>query len=383
MSKKMIYILNEANCVNNFSYSSMIAAQNLGFEYHIAGNWSYKSDNERIADEKKYGIHIHQIDFIRKPYHPSNLKAYKQLVKIVEKERFDVIHCNTPIGGIAGRLLGKRFKSSTVIYQVHGFHFYKGAPIVNWMLFYPVEKWLAHYTDVLITINSEDFELAQKKMKLRKGGRVYYAHGVGIDLSQYELPENTRKQKRLELDLKETDIALISMGDLIERKNYSVAINAVAKAGNASLQYFICGDGPEKNKLKKIAKDLGVIDQIHFLGYRTDVKELLKAADIFLFTSKQEGLARSLMEAMANGLPCIASRIRGNIDLLSGVQDSFLCETNNIESYAEKINVLAKNPKMREKIGRSSLIKVHNYSMNVVINELREYYIASIRDKIV
>lgn len=377
MSKKMLYILNIANRVNNFSYTSMIAAQNLGFEYHIAGNWDYKSDDERRADEEKYGIHIHQIDFIRIPYHPGNIKAYNRLARIVEKEKFDVIHCNTPIGGIVGRLLGKQFKTPTVIYQAHGFHFYKGAPLINWMLYYPVEKWLAHYTDLLITINSEDFELAKNKMKLRKGGKVYYVPGVGIDLSQYELPENTRGQKRGELGLKETDVALISMGDLIERKNYPVAIKAIAKADNPNLQYYICGKGPEEEKLKKIAKDLGVEHQIHFLGYRTDIKELLKAADIFLFTSKQEGLARSLLEAMASGLPCIVSRIRGNTDILSRTEGGFLCKTDDVESYAEKIDLLAKDPRMREEMGRSALISVHNFSTNVVIHELGKDYVVN------
>ena len=379
MSKKMLYILNVANRVNNFSYTSMIAAQSLDFEYHIAGNWGYKNDDERRADEEKYGIHIHQIDFIRTPYHPGNIKAYKQLARIVEKERFDVIHCNTPIGGIVGRLLGKQFKTPTVIYQAHGFHFYKGAPLLNWMLYYPVEKWLAHYTDVLITINSEDFELAKNKMKLRKGGKVYYVPGVGIDLSQYELPENIRENKRKELGLKETDVALISMGDLIDRKNYPVAIEAMAKAGNSNLQYYICGKGPEEDKLKKMAEDLGVKEQVHFLGFRTDIKELLKAADIFLFTSKQEGLARSLMEAMASGLPCVASKIRGNTDILNRTEDGFLCETNDVDSYAEKIDLLAKDPKMREAMGRNALISVHNFSTNDVIDELGKDYAANVR----
>lgn len=374
MSKKMLYILNVANHVNNFSYTSMIAAQNLGFEYHIAGNWGYKSDDERREDEEKYGIHIHQIDFIRTPYHPGNIRAYKQLSRIVEKERFDVIHCNTPIGGIVGRLLGKQFKTPTVIYQAHGFHFYKGAPLINWMLYYPVEKWLAHYTDVLITINSEDFELAKKKIKLRKGGKVYYVPGVGIDLSQYELPEYTRELKREELGLTEMDVALISMGDLIERKNYPVAIEAIAKANNPNLQYYICGKGPEEEKLKKMAEDLGVKNQIHFLGFRTDIKELLKAADIFLFTSKQEGLARSLMEAMASGLPCVASKIRGNIDLIEDSITGFLCDIKSANEFSGRIVELYKNINYSKLMGKKATEKIGRFSIEESIKSLEPIY---------
>ena len=181
------------------------------------------------------------------------------------------------------------------------------------------------------------------------------------------------------MGLKETDVALISMGDLIDRKNYPVAIEAVAKANNPSLQYFICGKGPEEDKLKKVAEDLGVKDQVHFLGFRTDVKELLKAADIFLFTSKQEGLARSLMEAMASGLPCVASRIRGNTDILNGTEDGFLCEVDDVETYAEKINILVKDPHMRKSMGKNAMISVHNFSTKVVVDELGKDYAEIVR----
>ena len=160
---KLLYVLNVAQRVNNFSHSAMLAAKELGFEFHIAGNWSYPSDLEREADEKEYGIRIHQIDFIRTPYHPGNWKAYVQLKKLVQREKYDVIHCNTPIGGVLGRVVGRQCKVPKIIYQAHGFHFFKGAPKTNWILFYPIEHWLARYTDVLITINHEDYNFAKNK----------------------------------------------------------------------------------------------------------------------------------------------------------------------------------------------------------------------------
>lgn len=374
MGKKMLYILNVANRVNSFSYTSMIAAQSSGFEYHIAGNWGYKSDDERRADEEKYGIHIHQIDFIRTPYHPGNIKAYKQLARIVEKERFDVIHCNTPIGGIVGRLLGKQFKTPTVIYQAHGFHFYKGAPLINWMLYYPVEKWLAHYTDVLITINSEDFKLAKTKMKLRKGGKVYYVPGVGIDLSQYELPEDTREKKRKELGLKKTDVALISAGELNSNKNNKVIIEALGNLQNRNLHYYLCGVGPCEEELKELAQSKGITEQVHFLGYRTDIKELFQGADVFVMPSFREGLSRSIMEAMASGLPCIVSDIRGNRDLIRTNENGVLCPANNIEELAFNIEMLTENHARREQMAHNNKVYVKEYSSKTVTDKLVEIY---------
>ena len=132
---KMLYILNVAKRVNNFSYTSMLAAQECGYDFHIAGNWSYKTKDELLEDEKKYGIHIHQIDFVRKPYSLKNRTAYRQLLTLCLKEQFDVIHCNTPIGGLLGRIVGHKCGIKTIIYQAHGFHFFKGASVINLLIY--------------------------------------------------------------------------------------------------------------------------------------------------------------------------------------------------------------------------------------------------------
>ena len=370
--KKMLYILNIANRVNNFSYTSMKAAQELGFDYHIAGNWKYANDQERIEDEKKYGIHIYQIDFVRTPYHPGNVKAYKQLKEIVEREKFDVIHCNTPIGGVVGRLLGKSCKVPTVIYQAHGFHFYNGAPVLNWMIYYPIERWLAHYTDALITINQEDFERAQS-FKLRNHGKVYYVPGVGLDPAVYHISEDVRQKKREELGLKNDDIALISAGDLVKRKNYQISVKSIAQAKNKRLQYYICGTGPEEDNLKELAKQLNADNQVHFLGFRSDMKELFGAADIFLFSTLQEGLPRSLSEAMASGLPCVASKIRGNIDLIQDGIGGTLCSADDVAAYSTAINQLASDADLRKKMKEANLKRIRSFD-----NEAAEHALLSI-----
>lgn len=371
--KKILYISNIGGkkMTGSFSGTSIVAAKELGLEYYIVANNSKMSKEQKESDEKKFGIHICHADISRSPFSKSNIRAYRQLVKLIKDEGIDYIHCNTPVGGLLGRLAGKKCRVKRVVYQAHGFHFYKGAPLKNWLIYYPVERWLAHYTDALITINKEDYERAQS-FRLRNNGKVYYVPGVGIDLSQYKLPENTREIKRTELGLKETDVALISMGDLIERKNYPVAIEAIAKANNPNLQYYICGKGPEEEKLKKMAEDLEVKEQIHFLGFRTDIKEMLKAADIFLFTSKQEGLARSLMEAMASGLPCVASRIRGNTDLLEGTRCGYLC--SNVDEYTVAINKVTDSLMVREEMGKSSLQRIKQFEMQVVIDNLVDLY---------
>lgn len=367
---KILFVSNIAKRVGTFSAASIAASKLCGMEYYYAANWEASTLEQRKEDEEKYGIRLIHIDLARSPYSLRNIKAYKQLVEFVNKERIDYIHCNTPVGGILGRLVGEKCKVKKVIYQVHGFHFFDGAPKKNWLIYYPVEKWLAKKTDVIITINKEDFARA-RTFKLKNEGKVYYVPGVGIDLTQYILPENVRKIKREELGLKGSDIALISMGDLIERKNYSVAIEAVAKINNSNVHYYICGKGPEEEKLRAIAKKMGVDKQIHFLGYRSDIKELLKASDIFMFTSKQEGLARSLMEAMASGLPCVVSKIRGNTDLIENTQCGFLC--NNVEEYTDAINRVL-DMHTTNIMQNACLERIKQFDVETVTSKLHEIY---------
>ena len=371
--EKILFISNIVKKIGAFSIASIKAAQEKGMEFHMVANWDQAGDEQIRSDEKKYNVKIHNIPLVRNPYSLANFKAYKKLVQIIEDENIDYIHCNTPVGGLLGRLAGKKCKVKKIIYQVHGFHFYKGAPVKNWLLYYPVERWLAHYTDALITINNEDYESA-KRFKLKNHGNVYYVPGVGIDTSQYRSDKQIRIEKRKELGLEVDDIALVSMGDLIERKNYPVAIEAIAKVGKPNLHYFICGQGSDKEKLISLADNLKIKGQIHFLGYRTDIKELLQAADIFLFTSLQEGMSRSLMEAMASGLPCIVSRIRGNVDLLEDKKGGYLVSVNDVKEITAKLQALASDAELRKKMSEENLIRIKNFDTAKVKKMIGEIY---------
>ncbi|MBS5592685.1 MAG: glycosyltransferase family 4 protein [Catenibacterium sp.] len=369
--KKLLFVSNISNNVGSFVVASIAAAKKCGFEFYYAANWDGATKEQIAEDEKKYGIKIVHIDLERSPYSTKNIKAYKQLVDLINKEKIDYIHCNTPVGGVLGRLAGEKCKVKKIVYEAHGFHFYEGAPKKNWMIYYPVEKWLAKKTDAIITINNEDFERA-KTFKLKNNGQVYYVPGVGMDLSQYNVPDIVREIKRNELNLKDTDFALISMGDLIDRKNYKIAIEVVAKLNNPHVHYFICGKGPEEVNLKKLAENLGVDKQVHFLGFRNDIKELLKASDTFLFTSKQEGLARSLMEAMASKIPCVVSKIRGNTELIVNNENGFLC--SGLDDYVNAIIKIMQSPDLAYKFKEKSSKHLNNFSIEKVIDCLFDVY---------
>lgn len=366
--KKALLISNLAKKFTNFIVPSIEVLQDLGYEVHTCANYSNFND-----DKSKYNVTMHQIDFERNPFNFKNIKAYKQLMKLMKEEKFDLVHCNTPIGGLLGRICARKNNVKTVIYTAHGFHFYKGAPLINSILYKNVEKFLARYTDVLITMNEEDFE-AIKKFKLKNGGQVYKVHGVGIDSKNFVIEDFNKNIYRKKLNLNKDDILLISAGDLINRKNYDIAIKAIAKCEKKSIKYFICGEGPKEEELKQLISNLNLKEQVYLLGYRNDIKELMNSADIFLFTTLQEGLPRSMMEAMSTGLPCIASNIRGNVDLIENEKGGFLNNPNSPEDFAKSISTLVNNKDLRRKMGEFNKEYVKQFDTENVKQELYNIY---------
>lgn len=354
---------------SNVSLPYLKYALDKGYDVYLGVNRNNPEELEFVLPVHKFDQHTYRSITAFK----DNYIAYKNLSEVIKKGNVEVIHCNTPVGGLVGRLAGKRHGVKKVIYTAHGFHFYKGAPLFNRTVLKWAEQLMAHWTDAIITMNNEDYKVANT-FKLRNNGKVYMVHGVGVNLSEYADVSQYRESKRNELSLGDEQIMLISMGDLVPRKNYDTAIRAIAHTKNKNLHYYICGKGPEKENLEALAESLGIKEQIHFLGFRTDIKELLSASDVFLFTTKQEGLPRSMMEAMASGLPCVASKIRGNTDLLENTNGGFLCETNDYADYAEKLNILAGNRELREEMGRENLETIKKFGIETVTEEANKIY---------
>ena len=360
--------------LENVSLPGVLAALKLGYEVYYGINRNHPERQTCDLPIKFYDSHTYRsITNIN-----DNKIAIDNLSKLIKNNNIEVIHCNTPIGGFVGRYCAHKYNVKHVIYTVHGFHFYKGAPLLKSIVIKKIEQALARWTDVIITMNQEDYEAALK-FKLKKGGRVYKVHGVGITLEEYGNIKVNRINKRLELGIKENDIVCISAGDLMPRKNYQTSIKAIANVDLPNLHYLICGSGPERVRLEKMSKDLGVEERVHFLGFRNDVKELMCISDIFLFSSFQEGLPRSLMEAMAIGLPAVVSKIRGNTDLIDDGEGGFLCDPHSEKEFSDAILRIASDENMRTSMSLRNINRIREYDVNLVKKEIEEIYIQTLK----
>ena len=364
--KKALLISNVTNRFTNFIIPSIEVLNEMGYEVYTCANYTNFND-----DKDKYSVKMHHIDFQRNPFNLKNIRAYKQLLKLMKDEKFDIVHYNTPIGGLLGRICAKKAKVPKVIYTAHGFHFFEGNNKMKNFIYKTIEKWLAKYTDAIITINEEDYQAAQK-FKLRNDGSVYKVNGVGIDISEFENVNIDIRKKREELGIKESDKVLISIGDVNKNKNTDLLIDIIYKCNNKNLKCLICGKGDQIEILKHKICNLKLESQILFLGFRNDIKELLKVSYIYISTSKREGLPRALMEAMASGLPCVVSNIRGNRDLIENDKNGYCC--NKIEEYVDAINSLIESEDKTYEFTKKNLEVIKNYDFKKVKNEIRVIY---------
>ena len=319
------------------------------------------------------GCNIYNISLLRIPFSKNNLTAIKEIKKIVLENGYDIVHCHTPVAGICTRLACRKLrkKGLKVFYTAHGFHFYKGAPFKNWLLYYPAEKLCSRFTDTLITINKEDYSFAKKKMKAK---HIEYVPGVGIDVDKFKNSVVDFNTKRKELQIPENACLLLSVGELNSNKNHQVVIRAIAQVNDKNIHYIIAGRGMLHDYLKGYAAQNGVSDRVHLLGFRNDVAELYKISDIYVLPSKREGLNVSVMEAMASGLPVICGKIRGNNDLVDEGENGLFAQPDNYMEYSLAIKELSCNPNLREKLGKSSEKKANSFSNKVINKMIKSFY---------
>lgn len=375
--KRALIVTTVASTIDQFCMNDIKLLSEMGYEINVAANF-YEGNNtsqERLGhfqnELNENGYNVHNIEFSRSPLSRSNLQAYTKLSGLISEKTFNVIHCHTPIAAFITRLAAResRNKGTKVIYTAHGFHFFNGAPLPNWLVYYPVEKMCAKHTDLLITINNEDYQRASTVFRTK----VEYIPGVGIDTEAISNTEVDRIQKRIQLGLPKDAFVVLSVGQLNKNKNHETIIRAIASLKDPNIYYLICGIGDREEYLRELAASLNIDSQVTLLGYRQDVIEVLKASDVFALPSYREGLAVAGLEAMAAGLPLVTSDIRGIDYSLDGIT-GFSCRPNDIDGYAKAFDLLQKNSDLRNKFCAYNRESVKSFDSKHVIALMSSIY---------
>ena len=364
-TKKILYVATTDSHIKAFHIPYLKMMHEKGWEVHVATN-----GNEKIpyCDKK------HAISMSRSPFKINNAKAIRQMRKIVKEEKYDIIHCHTPIGSAIARLAAKQSRKhgTKVVYTAHGFHFYKGAPIVNWLIFYPIEKYLAKYTDALITINQDDYNLAKTKFS-KRCKQITYTPGVGINTKKFAIivSEEEKRKIKEELSLKSTDIVLLCIARLDKNKNQAFLIDVMDKIQNNDIHLLLAGPDELGGYYQKLAEQKEPIN-IHFLGERNDVPKLLSISDILVTASKREGLPINIVEALAAGKPVVSLGCRGTNDLIKNGVNGYIA--NNQSDFIDKINTILNDEKLRRKIKINDKKECKKYSIDKITQQVYNIY---------
>ena len=361
--KKVLFVATIARHVISFHLPYLKELVKNGYEVHVAAN--NNEYNYDIPFTKK----IVNIPFSRQPLSKDNIKAYKMLSTLITEENYDFIHCHTPIASFLTRICNS--KETKLIYTAHGFHFYKGAPLINWMIYYPIERYLAKKTDTIITINSEDYKALSKF----KTSRKKMVNGVGVDALKFSpCDEKTKSNIRKTLGIEKNCKVLFFAAEFNSNKNQKFLIETieVLKVNHPSLLLLLAGEGPKKKELMNLCKMKNIEDNVAFLGHIENIDRWLKASDIVVSSSKREGLPVNIIEGILTGLPAVVTNCRGNRDVVQNNLNGYVIEDQN--DFISKIDFLLKNKREYNEMSKKSREIGEMYSIDVIKKEISKIY---------
>lgn len=363
---KVLFTASIQRHITSFHIPYLKFFKDQGYEVHVATNGD---DNIPYCDK-----HI-QIPFERNPLSRNNFKSYKELKRVLKENKYDLIHCHTPACSVITRLAAKKNKKkgTKVVYTAHGFHFYKGAPLKNWIIFFPIEKYLSKYTDCLITINDEDYNNALK-YKFRSK-MIRKVNGVGINCDRFKFQTSQEKNDmRQKHSFSQDDFILIYVAELSSGKNQEFIINVSARLEKdiPDLKVLFAGSGKDFDFLKEKIAAMNLDNIIYLLGYRDDVNELMMLSDIAVSASKREGLPVNIMEAMATGLPLVVTDCRGNRDLVEDGLNGYVVKDE--EMMYSKILEIYNNKELRDRCKINNQKMINKYTLDNVTKEMAIIY---------
>lgn len=368
---RILYVTTISLTMNSFFKPHIEMLVNEGNQVDLACN---SKDLPLDSLYTELGCKSHQIDFSRSPLSRRNIKAYAQLKELIKCGKYDIVHCHTPNASVITRFVCRNFRRDAglkVFYTAHGFHFFRGAPLLNWLVYYPIERLCSRWTDKLITINQEDYSLAKRRFHAKE---VHYVPGVGIDFSRFENVQVDKAAKRHEIGVPEDAFLLLSVGELNENKNHQIIVKALAKLGDPQIHYAIAGMGDKRDSLSELAKDLGVSNQVHLLGYRKDIPELNYSADAFCFPSYREGLGLAAIEAMACGLPIITSNVHGINDYSVPGVTGYKYAPGDVEGFVDGIRKCVSNCFDMTSVKEENQKRAKQYNVSYVMEKMKRIY---------
>ena len=372
--KKALLLAPMGSVHRRFNLANIAALQGLGYKVELAANFANdegpEAHNQQYVSEcKEKGIITHSIPLERHSL-TRILKCLPQVKQLLKEGQYDIVHAHTETGGLILRLAKGMKSNSSFFYTPHGMSFWKGSSLKSQVIYRPLERWICTSMDMNLGMNQEEVDVLRKW----NSKTAAYVHGIGLNLNRFQKEGRARNDVRAELGVKDEEMLILSVGELDDNKNHVVVIKALTSLEHDNFKFVVCGVGPNKDMLTKMAAEAGLSDKVIITGYRSDIPDILHAADLFVFPSFHEGMPVAALEAMACGLPLICSKIRGNVDIVKNGENGFLFEPEDYLTLAMSIDKLIYNLDLTKVFGTRNKEIVKDFSLDSLIKELTTIY---------
>lgn len=378
MNKKALIIAGTASMISQFNLLNIEVLKEYGYDVEIACDFVYGNniddkEKSRFKNElKDNNIVYHQIDFSRNFLNIfGHIKAFKQIKKLKDTQHYDLVHCHMPISAFLTKLAFKNDKTTRVIYTAHGFHFFKGAPLINWLIYYPLEKISSKWIDTLILINNEDYQLARERLLVKN---VYLTPSIGVDIDRFKNCECDKKEMLSKYNIPDNAFILLSVGELIHKKNHISVLKALSKLNNPNIYFLLVGIGKDKEELENSVHKLNLDNNVRFLYYQKEIEKIYNISDCLIHIPFREGLGMAPLEAMTSGKPLITSYINGIKDYTENEVSGICVNPNFIDEIVNAINRMYDDADFRKKCSINNIKTVEKYGKNKVRELLKEVY---------
>jgi glycosyltransferase involved in cell wall biosynthesis len=319
---------------------------------------------------------VWDVEWSRNPLDPGNLlRAPRAFRALVERERYNLVHVHTHVAAFAGRLAlrePRRRGAVSVIYTAHGFSFFPGGPRLRNALLLGLERLAGRWTDYLVTMNAED-RRAVERYRIVPPERSRYMPGIGVDADQYNPASVTDDQiaaVRRSLGIPPEAAVFTMVAEFIPRKRHRDALLAFARlagCGEPAPHLVLAGTGPLAESTRALAQSLGIASRVRFVGFRDDVAVLVRTSRAVLLLSEQEGLPRSVMEALCLEVPVIVTRVRGTDELVARSGGGLLADVGDVDRIADALAWMLAHPKESAAMGRRGRAAMTDYDVRSII----------------
>jgi glycosyltransferase involved in cell wall biosynthesis len=361
--------------------ASCVALDRAGYDCMLATSFR-ESDASSLADARRRGCRVVDIPALGREVAPlADLTALAELVRLIRRERPAIVHTHTSKAGFIGRLAAVIARAPAVIHQPHGHIFYGYYSPRRTAVFTALERQAARWTDRIITLTDRG---AQEHLA-RGIGRAeqYVAVPSGVPTAELRAAAPPRGEARARLGLDPDAFIVVGLGRLVAIKGFDLLARALPAvvAQIPSARVLLVGDGAERAHLGAIAASMGVAERLRMTGETTDVASYLAAADVVAVPSRNEGMGRVIVEAMALGLPVVATAVGGIPDVVTDGECGRLVEPEDVDALAAALIELGRDPALRRKLGEAAVRRAEAFSTAVASEKLLAVYATLVRAK--